>query len=112
MVIWKKVLKDQVRQTIEVPKGAEFLSAREQHNTVCVWYKFDDKERGDVSGSAYLHSLESREIIILTTGMSSDVPVGRFLGTCSLNCGSYILHVFEGYKESYHEEWNDLDLEI
>lgn len=38
-VIWKTKLADLSVQDIQVPVGAEFLCAREQHDAICVWYR-------------------------------------------------------------------------
>lgn len=84
--IWKTVLKPSDEQEISVPVGAKLLSAREQHETICVWfqcYPVPDREK--------------RTIRICGTGHDAP-PFGndwRFLGTASLSEGRYIFHVFE-----------------
>lgn len=80
--IWKGLLEPTSRQEIEVPVGAEFLCAREQHDRVCVWYRCDpDNVR------------EKRKIAIIGTGHNAPED-GHYLGTASLHGGALILHVF------------------
>lgn len=82
--IWKKVLEVTNFQRIEVPVGAEFLIAREQHGDVCVWYKCDPEA-----------SLEKRGIFIYGTGHMIDPVSMRYLGSAYLANGNLVLHVFE-----------------
>ena len=86
VTIWKETLRSAHEQEISVPAGAELLSAREQRDHICVWFKCDpEKPR------------EKRVIRIHVTG-SDAPPLGnawRFLGTASFQGGDLIYHVFE-----------------
>jgi hypothetical protein len=84
-MIWKSVLKATDVQKIEVPAGAEILCAREQHDQICVWYRFEQPER---------LPREERTIAIVGTGNPGPHDGGRFLGTCSIMNGEFMFHVF------------------
>lgn len=80
--IWKQALPMADVQEIEVPVGAEFLCAREQFDTICVWFKCDP-------GVAK----EKRKIAIVGTGHPAPAD-GHYLGTASLHGGQLMFHVF------------------
>ena len=84
ITIWKTVLRLETQQVIRVPAGAGLLCAREQKGQICVWYKCNDK----------ITVMESRTILIIGTGNEAPVA-GRYLGTASLEDGTYMYHVFE-----------------
>ena len=84
--IWKATLRPADEQEISVPVGAELLSAREQRDQICVWFKCYPNE-----------TREKRTIRICGTGHEAP-PFGnawRFLGTVSLHGGDLMFHVFE-----------------
>lgn len=84
--IWKQVLESTDRQMIDIPGGAELLSAREQHDQICIWFRCDPNAPKAL-----------REIAIVGTGHDAP-PFGntwRFLGTASLYSGNLMFHVFE-----------------
>ena len=84
LTIWKTQLLPAGRQTIQVPAGAELLTAREQRDDICVWY--------------HCHSdrpLEDREIAIVGTGHEAVGSGWRYVGSASLQGGAFIFHVFE-----------------
>lgn len=81
--IWKTALKVADLQEIVVPRESEFLSAREQNEEICVWYRCDPTRMVD----------ESRKIAIIGTGHPAPDD-GQFLGTVSLLGGSLIFHIF------------------
>jgi hypothetical protein len=83
MMIWKTSLELVDSQSISIPAGAEFLTAREQHGKICVWFRCspDNPPR-------------PRKIVICGTGH----PCRRddeYIGTAFLNEGAFVLHVFE-----------------
>lgn len=80
--IWKATLKPADVQEIEVPVGAELLCAREQHETICVWFRCNPDA-----------PKESRKIAIVGTGHPTPAD-GRYLGTASLRGGQLMFHVF------------------
>lgn len=82
--IHKAVLKPADVQEIMVPEGAEMLSAREQFDDICVWYRCDPSRR-----------LRPRKLAIVGTGHPAPDESGRFLGTASLHGGQLMFHIFE-----------------
>lgn len=84
LTIWKTVLAVRRVQDIEVPEGAEFLCAREQHGETCVWYRCDPSAPKTM-----------RRIAIVGTGNAAPQPSeSRYLGMASLDNGHTIHHVF------------------
>lgn len=88
-VIWKQTLRPIDVQEIMVPEGAEMLSAREQFDHICVWFRCDPTKQ-----------LRSRKLAIVGTGNPAPDSTGRFLGTASLSGGQFIFHVFEQCAEA------------
>jgi hypothetical protein len=83
-VVWKVALKAVDVQEIEVPEDAELLTAREQNEQLCVWFKCDPTKRAS-----------KRRIVIVGTGHPA--PEGaRYVGTGFLMGGQLVFHVFEG----------------
>lgn len=81
-VIWKAVLAPTDVQYIRVPEGAELLTARDQLEQICVWFKCEPDK-----------PLSPRRINMCGTG--HDAPDGRYLGTGFLHGGQLVFHVFE-----------------
>jgi hypothetical protein len=72
--------------TLDLPKGAQILSVRLQHNLPQIWALVDlDKP------------VERRYFIVVETGEPLALPVSwvKFLGTLLLEGGHYVLHLFE-----------------
>ena len=84
--LWKFVLEATSPQDLVVRAGAELLYAREQRGDMCVWARVDT--------DAPL-PMETRTIHIVGTG--HEMPKGdlRFLGSCHMQGGTYVFHVFE-----------------
>lgn len=82
--ILKQTLQPADVQEIMVPEGAEMLSAREQSDHICVWYRCDPSRR-----------LRPRKLAIVGTGHPAPDESGRFLGTASLHSGQLMFHIFE-----------------
>lgn len=83
-VIWKATLIPADVQPVKVPRGAEFLCAREQHEQICVWFRCDPSQPEI-----------TRRIAIVGTGNPAPDAEGRYLGTASLQGGAFMFHVFE-----------------
>ena len=84
--IWKTQLRATDVQEVELPVGAEILCAREQYETICIWYRCDP------------HAAEKQKRLIAICGTGHDAPDpddGRYLGTVPLHGGTLIFHVFE-----------------
>lgn len=83
--IWKTVLAPQSVQEVEVPQGAEFLCAREQHGSLAVWFRCDPTAPKD-----------HRKLAVCVTGGDAPSPEqGRYLGTALLYDGTLVCHIFE-----------------
>lgn len=86
MIVWKQELALVDTQDVVVPMHAEFLCACEQHNTICIWFRFEE---------GYEKHPTTRTIKIVGTGNPGPSAEGRYLGTASLNEGRFMFHVFE-----------------
>lgn len=82
MTIWKAALHPMDVQMVSVPAGAEFLCAREQHESISVWFRCDPN-----------NAPEPRKIAIVGTGHPAPED-GRYLGSAFLKGGALIFHVF------------------
>ena len=83
-VIWKTKLQPLNVQKVMVPRGSMMLSAREQFEEICIWYRCDPTAE-----------MEPRVIALVGTGDVAPDSDARFLGTVSLRGGNLIFHVFE-----------------
>ena len=81
--IWKVALKVAGVQDIQVPEGAELLTARDQHEQLCIWFKC-----GPSKPPTW------RRIAICGTGQPAPEDA-RYVGTGFLHGGSLVLHVFD-----------------
>ena len=86
LVIWKYEL-EQFSNILHVPKGAEALSAVNQHNKVVVYYKINTHEL----------ATEERLVKVIGTGWAPEHggATGKFLGTVVTAGGALVWHVFE-----------------
>lgn len=83
--IWKTVLALQDTQVVVVPQGSEFLCAREQNDTLAVWFRCDPTA-----------PKERRTLWICGTGGDAPKPErARYLGTAILRRGMLVCHVFD-----------------
>jgi len=80
--IWKFKLDPEC--TIDMPKGAQVLSVREQGEDICLWALVDPHAEK-----------EQRRFVGFGTG--HDVPgyPMNFIGTAHLHGGSLVFHIFE-----------------
>lgn len=79
--LWPDALK------IEMPKGAKILTAREQHDKICLWAEVNTD-----------NATEVRTFEIFGTGhqIPYDMGVSRdYIGTAMLEGGSLVMHVYE-----------------
>lgn len=84
--IWKFPLPVTDFQKIEMPKGAEVLSAQVQGVSLCLWAMVDPEAETELRG-----------FWIIGTGhpIEHEKNLGRFIGTTQMYNGSLIWHVFE-----------------
>ncbi len=82
--IWKAKLELTDEQDIAVPEGAELLSAREQFDDVCIWFKCNPQ-----------NPMTRKRIRIAGEGHHIPDDGHRFLGTAKLRGGSLMFHIFE-----------------
>lgn len=80
--IWKYTLQPEC--TLDMPKGADVLSVREQGEDICLWALVDPSAEK-----------EQRQFVAFGTG--HDVPDRnmKFIGTAHLHDSSLVFHVFE-----------------
>lgn len=83
--IYKYPLIIEGEQLIDVPLGAQLLTAQVQHEVVCIWAIIDSNEE----------QRESRTIDIFGTGHPMSMATRKYLGTVQLCEGSLVFHVFE-----------------
>ena len=81
--IWKAILKPVDVQDIEVPEGAELLTARDQFEQLCIWFTCDPEKQ-----------MTKRRIAICGTGHAAPQDA-RYVGTGFLHGGQLVFHVFE-----------------
>ena len=90
VTIWKERLHPVTIQEIKIPIGSKFLIAREQGNDVMVWFLCDPESE-----------LETREIIIIGTGMVVDLGDNNhinnytYVGTGIIENDMIVWHVFD-----------------
>jgi hypothetical protein len=79
--------------TIEMPEGAQVLSAGLQYSQLNVWALVRVAEEGQEPVMT-----EQRTFTVRGTGhpISSDVRKLKFVGTAMANDGVYVFHVWEG----------------
>lgn len=86
--IYKYELSPNSPQSIELPEGAEILTAQGQHGrSVCLWALVDTER-----------PTEKRYLEVFATGEPVHVDMGverRYIGTAQLEGGSLIFHIFE-----------------
>jgi len=83
--VWKFRLKPQSLCTLQIPKGAQILAVQAQRDEPCIWVIVDP-----------LAPTETRRFRIFGTGhlIETDEPLA-YRGTCQLNGGALVFHVFE-----------------
>lgn len=81
--IWKSQLEIKDRQDIAVPKGTVFLTAREQHGSPCVWFRCDPTAGQEI-----------KTILMIGTGHPAPENEAFYLGSCHLQNGDLVFHIF------------------
>jgi hypothetical protein len=82
LTIWQAEIA-QDDHSFSAPEGAELLTAREQGDVVCVWFRCDPTR-----------PKEARRVEVCGTGWEN-APQGRYVGSAHFNDGSLVFHVFE-----------------
>jgi len=80
--IWKWSLKP--GKPVEMPRGAQILSAQAQHGELCIWAAVDPSQ-----------PTETRHFNVVGTGCPFNMEHQRYIGTAQLEGGFLVLHVFE-----------------
>ena len=85
--VYKYKLSKDLKQTIEMPVGAQILTCQIQHGVPVIWAKVNSK----------IISTESRTFILAETGGEIEQYYSelKYISTIQLFEGAYILHVFE-----------------
>lgn len=84
--IWKYPLAITTEQWVQIPRGAEILSAQLQHGTLCVWTRVDV-------------NAEKVNRVIWVHGTGHEIEATKepkFIDTFQMDGGSLIFHVFDG----------------
>lgn len=84
--VWKSELQITDIQRVQIPEGAHILCAREQGDSVCIWYECDVDA-----------PLGWRTIGIRGTGypLGDDPTKVAYLGTAVTDGGKLVWHVYE-----------------
>lgn len=85
----KTIYKYDLKEGIQMPRGARVLSAQAQHGKPVIWAVVDPEE-----------PMEARRFAVITTG-GMEPPltgVADFVGTVQLAEGQFVIHVF-AYQE-------------
>ena len=82
--IWKFPLSVEDRQEIEMPAGAEILTAQLQGNTLYLWAVVDDQA-----------PKEKRTIEVFGTGQLMSSETRKYISTFQLYRLALVFHVFE-----------------
>jgi hypothetical protein len=84
--IWKYPLEMTDTQRVQMPKGAQILTAQMQGQTLCLWALVD-------CGSVL--SKDDREIEIIGTGNPISDASRRYIATVQMCGGGLVWHIFE-----------------
>lgn len=84
-MIWKYKLAARTVQTIQMPVGAQILTAQFQRDEICLWAMVDE----------VYQAFEGRKIEVLGTGESAPEAKRKHIGTVQTNNGDLVFHVFE-----------------
>lgn len=81
--IYKYTLQPETGQYLTLPKGSQILSAKVQHERICLWCNVDVQTT--LEEVHFVYSVPTGE----------EVPVDAvFIGTVLLDEGSFVLHIF------------------
>lgn len=91
--VWKFVLQPELHQRLELPKGTKPLSVHNQRGSICMWAEVDAMEK----------ELQFFDIFIFETDDDLLPARGDFLGTCILEDGNLVLHVYVFGPDQWYE---------
>lgn len=80
--IWKYQLDE--TGVMEMPEGAQVLSAQMQHDWPVVWAKVDPRA-----------PIKTKRLGVYGTGHAMPDDPGRFIGTFQMDNGALVFHVFD-----------------
>jgi hypothetical protein len=80
--IWKYTLEHRIQ--LQMPKGAEVLTVREQGEEICLWALVDPSAEK-----------ETRQFHSFGTGHDVDDLPMKYVGTSHLEGGALVFHTFE-----------------
>jgi hypothetical protein len=83
-IIWKFALAGPGDCYVAMPAGATVLCAQTQFDAIHVWALVPDPAAHD----------ERRKFAVVGTGHKRAIT-GRYIGTCQLEGGAFVWHVFE-----------------
>lgn len=83
--IYKYQLSITETQNLELPIGAEILTAQNQHETACIWVFINKLQT----------TKETRTIKIFGTGQIIKSENLKYISTIQLDGGAYVFHIFE-----------------
>ena len=83
-VIWKYILNRVVKETVDLPEGAQILKVEMQHGEFCLWALVDTRKKS-----------EQRKIIIRGTGYEVEYDNVKFISTFKVEGDRFIFHAFE-----------------
>ena len=83
-VIWKYILDPLVKETVDLPEGAQILKVEMQHGEFCLWALVDTRKKP-----------QQRKIIIRGTGHEVEYNNIKFISTFQVANDNFIFHAFE-----------------
>lgn len=82
MKVYKYTLETEKENVIHIPELSTVLHVHEQDNKACMWVRVFQEEK-----------VQPRKFICMVTGI--DFDGGDYIGTCHLDSGKFVVHVFE-----------------
>ena len=83
--IYKYILKPWIKETVDLPEGAQILKVENQHGEFCLWALVNTRKK----------LVEQRKIIIRGTGHEVEYDNIKFISTFQIDDGRFIFHAFE-----------------
>lgn len=84
--IWKEILPITDRQEILLPVGAKILTVQTQYKRLCIWF---------INENIDVIKTEKHIFYIYVAGHEKEEIEGKYIGTCQLQQGSLVIHIFE-----------------
>ena len=82
-IIYKYPLNSSIVK-IQMPVGAKILCVQDQYNTPTLWAEVD-----------IYQPTENRVFSLILTGEDFETTYKTYIGTCVLDQGSYVVHIYE-----------------